>query len=65
MAFPLTSEKTSGVSSLLICEPGTLLTGASLTAFTVTAIESVSLLGPPRPLFPRSFVVIWTDAGPL
>ena len=56
--FALPAEKTSGVSSLVLCAPGTELTGASLTALTVMLTVSVSVIAPPVPLLPWSSVLI-------
>ena len=63
--LPLAELKTSAVSSMVVCAPGTLLTGASFTALTVTATVSVSVFAPPEPLFPWSSVVIVRVEEPL
>ncbi len=56
--LPFAAEKTRLVSSLVLWATGTVLTGASLTALTVIATGSVSLMGPPGPKLPRSLVRI-------
>ena len=66
MALPLLLERTSVVSSLVACGPtGRVMTGASFTAFTVIATESVSVSEPPMPVLPRSSVVTVSSAPPL
>ena len=65
MRFPLPAEKTSAVSSLVVCAAGTLFTGASLTALTVMLTVSVSVSVPPAPVLPRSLVTMVRVAGPL
>ena len=52
MRFPLPLEKVRLVSSFVLCAPGTLFTGASLTALTVMATVSVSDSAPPEPVLP-------------
>ena len=47
---------TFAVSSLVLCEAGTVLTGASLTAVTVMATVSLSVNAPPLPVLPPSLV---------
>ena len=47
---------TLAVSSLVLCAPGTVLTGASLTALTVMTMVSVSVSVPPLPVLPPSDV---------
>ena len=69
--LPLADEKTLAVSSLVLCAPGTVLTGASLTAVTVMLLLAVALLNavePPllvvsavRPAVP----VVWSHARKL
>ena len=63
--LPLAAEKTSAVSSLVVCAPGTVFTGASLTALTVMVTVSVSVSAPPVPVLPWSLVVIVSVAAPL
>ena len=65
IALPLALAKTIATSSLVVCGPGSVRVGASLTAFTltVTAVEAVS--GPPAPVLPRSSTVTATLAAPL
>jgi len=46
MALPLAELKTTLVSSVVLCAPGTVLTGASLTALTVTVTVAVSVTPP-------------------
>ena len=65
MALPLEVEKTRFVSSATVCVPGTLFTGASLTALTVMLTVSVSLSGPPAPVLPLSLAVTVSEAEPL
>src|SRR5215510_4759409 len=65
MALPLAVENVSVPSSLMVCAPGTVLTGASLTAFTVMATESLSPRAPPEPVLPWSLVVTVRLAAPL
>src|SRR2546428_45419 len=63
--LPLPDEKTRAVSSFVLCAAGTLLTGASLTALTVMATESVSLSAPPEPVLPWSLGTSCKLAAPL
>ncbi len=65
IALPPALEKTRTASSLPTWSPGTVFTGAVLMALTVMATTSVSESAPPRPVAPRSFVVIVRLAGPL
>jgi hypothetical protein len=65
ISFPLAAEKTSVVSSSVVCAPGTTLIGASFVLSTVMLTTSVSESAPPSPALPRSFVVIVSVAGPL
>src|SRR5882724_6416745 len=65
MALPLATEKVSAPSSFMAWAPGTVFTGASLTAFTVMATVSRSLSGPPEPVLPWSLVVTVRLAEPL
>src|SRR5262247_4124590 len=65
MALPLAVENVSVPSSLMVCAPGTVLTGASFTALTVMATESLSLRAPPEPVLPWSLVVTVRLAAPL
>ena len=65
MALPLAVQKVSVPSSLMVCAPGTVLTGASLTALTVMATESLSVRAPPEPVLPRSLVATVMLAAPL
>jgi len=62
MALP--PLNTRSVSSLTACGPGTVLTGASLTASTVIATESVSPCAPPEPVLARSLTVRLSESGP-
>src|SRR5215468_5795452 len=65
IAFPLAVENVSVPSSFMVWAAGTVLTGASFTALTVMATESVSLSGPPEPVLPWSLVVMVRLAAPL
>ena len=56
---------TLAVSSLVLCAPGTELTGASLTALTVMAMVSVSVSVPPLPVLPPSDVNMVKVSAPL
>ena len=40
--FPRAAEKTNLTSSEIVCRPGTVMTGASLTGLTVMSTTSVS-----------------------
>ncbi len=61
IAFPLATEKTSAVSSLVFCATGTVLTGASLTALTVMELEAEAELKAVVPPVPPPVVyAIWT-----
>ena len=53
------------VSSLVVCATGTVLTGASFTAVILMTKLSVSVSGPPAPVFPPSLVVIVNTTVPL
>jgi hypothetical protein len=44
IAFPLPVEKTRSTSSTMVCATGAEMTGASLTAFTVTLAVAVAAL---------------------
>src|SRR5882724_6423846 len=65
MALPAALENVSVPSSFMVWATGTVLTGASLTAFTVMATVSVSPSAPPEPVLPRSLVVTVRLAAPL
>src|SRR5882724_9205196 len=65
MALPAAAENVSVPSSFMACAAGTVLTGASFTALTVMATESVSPSAPPEPVLPRSLVVTVRLALPL
>src|SRR5262252_9545368 len=65
MALPLATLNVSVPSSFMVCAAGTVLTGASSTAFTVMASESTSVSGPPEPVLPWSLVVTVRLASPL
>ena len=45
-ALPLALLKMSGLSSAVVCAPGVVLIGASLTEFTVTFTVAVSVTPP-------------------
>jgi len=64
IALPLPAENTRSVSSLTACGPGTVFTGASLTALTVIATVSVSLCATPAPVLPWSLTVRLSVSGP-
>ena len=53
------------MSSLVVWAPGTVLTGAVLTAVTGIATVSVSARVPPVPVLPRSLVRMTSASGPL
>src|SRR5882724_5567837 len=65
MALPPALENVSVPSSFMVWATGTVLTGASLTAFTVMATVSTSVWAPPEPVLPRSLVVTVRLALPL
>ncbi len=46
IAFPAPAEKTIVPSSAIVCGPGTVLTGASLTGVTLTVTVAVSVTPP-------------------
>ena len=52
IAFPDVTEKISGVSSLMVCGPGTATVGASFTAAMRIGIVRSSISGPPFPVLP-------------
>src|SRR5262245_45118959 len=61
----LIPERDSGVSAGVELVGGSVLTGASLRALTAIDAVSVSVSGPPVPLWPRSSVVMVSVTGPL
>src|SRR5882672_10581155 len=65
MALPAAAENVSVPSSFMLWATGTVLTGASLTALTVMATVSTSVLAPPEPVLPKSLVVTVRLALPL
>ena len=63
MALPSPTEKARATSSLVLCAPGTVLTGASFTPATFTVTVSVSCRAVP-PLLPWSLVESVMEAVP-
>ena len=57
MALPLAVLKPRAMFCCAVCAPGTLLTGASLTALTMRVTVLVSVFSPPLPLKPLSLRV--------
>ena len=62
--FAFAVEKVSALFSTTVCGPGTLLTGASLTALTVTLKVRVTLSTPPFAVPPPSLTVTVIVAEP-
>ncbi|CAM3003740.1 hypothetical protein LEWO105114_11715 [Legionella worsleiensis] len=62
-ALPLAELNTREASSLRICAPDTLLTGASFTAFTVIVTVAVSVVPPEVTVYVKSVVPLKLAAG--
>ena len=65
MSATLRPVMTLEVSSAVVCAPGTVLTGASLTALTVRATLPEADLLPPVPVLPPSATVTLRASLPL
>ena len=64
MALPCAASNTSGEPPAVCCEPGTMLTGASLTAAMSSVMLALAVWPPPEPVLPLSLTLTLSVTWP-